>query len=84
MKISIKAASAWLGRVVGLRTPGFWRYYASTTNYSGKSVSAQTALQLDVVWACVRLISQLVATLPVAVYEKKDGRRRQVSTGYTR
>lgn len=79
MKISIKAASAWLGRVVGLRTPGFWRYYASTTNYSGKSVSAQTALQLDVVWACVRLISQLVATLPVAVYEKKDGRRRQAS-----
>lgn len=79
MKLSIKSAAAWLGRVAGLRTPGFWRCYASSTNYSGKSVSAQTALQLDVVWACVRLISQLVATLPLAVYEKENGRRRQAS-----
>ncbi|MDH0092760.1 phage portal protein [Achromobacter mucicolens] len=79
MKISMKAAASWLGRVISLRHPGFWRYYASTTNYSGKSVSAQTALQLDVVWACVKLISQLVATLPLSVYEKKDGRRRSAS-----
>lgn len=79
MKISMKAAASWLGRVISLRRPGFWRYYASTTNYSGKSVSAQTALQLDVVWACVKLISQLVATLPLSVYEKKEGRRRSAS-----
>lgn len=79
MKISMKAAASWLGRVISLRQPGFWRSYASTTNYSGKSVSAQTALQLDVVWACVKLISQLVATLPLSVYEKKDGRRRSAS-----
>ncbi len=79
MKISMKAAASWLGRVISLRQPGFWRYYASTTNYSGKSVSAQTALQLDVVWACVKLISQLVATLPLSVYEKKEGRRRSAS-----
>lgn len=79
MKISMKAAASWLGRVISLRHPGFWRYYASTSNYSGKSVSAQTALQLDVVWACVKLISQLVATLPLSVYEKKDGRRRSAS-----
>ncbi|WP_367352495.1 phage portal protein [Achromobacter animicus] len=75
----MKAAASWLGRVISLRHPGFWRYYASTTNYSGKSVSAQTALQLDVVWACVKLISQLVATLPLSVYEKKEGRRRSAS-----
>jgi len=44
-------------------------------------VSEQTALQLSAVWACVRLISQCVASLPVVVY-RKDGGGRVVDNGH--
>jgi len=33
-------------------------------------VSADTAFQLSAVWACVRLISQTIASLPVVVYRR--------------
>ena len=36
---------------------------------SGKPVNAQTAIQLSTVYACVRVISETVASLPVGVYE---------------
>lgn len=35
-------------------------------------VTEETALQLSAVWACVRLISQTVASLPLVVYRKTD------------
>ncbi len=35
-------------------------------------VTAETALQLSAVWACVRLISQTVASLPVVVYNRSS------------
>lgn len=40
------------------------------------SVTEETALQLSAVWACVRLISQTVASLPLIVYRTTpDGRQ---------
>lgn len=39
---------------------------------SGKSVTAQTAIQLSTVYACVRVISETVASLPLGVYEATD------------
>lgn len=33
-------------------------------------VTAETAMQLSAVWACVRLISQTIASLPVVVYQR--------------
>ena len=42
--------------------------------FSGREVGAGGAMQLAAWWACVRLISETVATLPVGVFEKKaDG-----------
>lgn len=35
-------------------------------------VTEETALQVSAVWACVRLISQTVASLPLVVYRKTD------------
>ena len=47
------------------------------TSGSGKSVTAQTAIQLSTVYACVRVISETVASLPLGVYEaKEDGNRK--------
>lgn len=39
------------------------------TSGSGKSVTAQTAIQLSTVYACVRVVSETVASLPLGVYE---------------
>lgn len=42
------------------------------TSGTGKSVTAQTAIQLSTVYACVRVISETVASLPLGVYEATD------------
>ena len=42
------------------------------TSGSGKSVTAQTAIQLSTVYACVRIISETIASLPLGVYEATD------------
>lgn len=42
------------------------------TSGSGKSVTAQTAIQLSTVYACVRVVSETVASLPLGVYEATD------------
>ena len=45
----------------------FWR----TT--SGKPVNETTAMQTTAVYACVRILSEAIASLPVHVYQYKDG-----------
>lgn len=42
-------------------------------------VTDETALQLSAVWACVRLISQTVASLPIVVYRKTATGREVVT-----
>ena len=45
-------------------------------NAANKAVTPDSALQLATAWACVRLKSRTVGTLPIAVYEKRaDGTR---------
>ena len=39
---------------------------------SGKPANAQTAIQLSTVYACVRGISETVASLPLGVYETTE------------
>ncbi|MBQ8963403.1 MAG: phage portal protein, partial [Clostridia bacterium] len=36
---------------------------------AGKSVTVQTAIQLSTVYACVRIISETIASLPLGVYQ---------------
>ena len=44
---------------------------------SGQPDNANTAIQLSTVYACVRVISETVASLPPGVYEtRKDGIRK--------
>ena len=42
-------------------------YFGSS--FSGKSVTARSAIQLSTVYACVRVISETVASLPLNVFE---------------
>lgn len=43
---------------------------------AGVSVNEQSMLTLSAVWACARLISETIATLPLSMYERTPGGRR--------
>lgn len=62
--VSLSAAQGWSG--------------AGKTATSGKLVSAETAMTLGAVFACVRLTAEAVASLPLHQYDKQaDGSRQQ-------
>ncbi len=46
---------------------------------SSVTVTEETALQVSAVWACVRLLSQTVASLPLNVYRNTPGGRELVT-----
>jgi HK97 family phage portal protein len=48
-------------------------------NDAGVSVTAKSAMQVDAVWSCVRLISETIATLPLSMYEKTSAGKRVAS-----
>jgi HK97 family phage portal protein len=69
------ALQSWLGIPVGLTTETFWQEWFGTSN-SGKSVTVDGAIRLSTVWACVRLLSESVSTLPLKLYRRlPDGSR---------
>jgi HK97 family phage portal protein len=63
---------------IGSAESGFfsrWSWSGGAT-YSGTNVTVDKALQNDTVWACVKLISESVATLPIHIYKRTaDGGR---------
>lgn len=66
----------WLGVPISLTTGAFWQEWFGTSS-SGKVVTADNAMRLSAVWACVRLLSESVSTLPLKIYEKQpDGSRK--------
>ncbi|KQN56731.1 phage portal protein [Erwinia sp. Leaf53] len=66
----------WLGVPISLTTGEFWQEWMGTSS-SGKVVSADKAIRLSAVWACVRLLSESVSTLPLKVYVRQaDGSRK--------
>ncbi|WP_303748408.1 phage portal protein [Stenotrophomonas pigmentata] len=46
---------------------------------SGVSVTPRAVLQVDAVWACVRLISETIATLPLSIYERTSSGKQVAS-----
>lgn len=49
------------------------------SSVSGKSVTASTAIQMSTVYACVRVIAETIASLPVHVYEHTDAGNRKAT-----
>ncbi len=59
-----KAARIW-GRLFGFADAA-----------AGKPVTPDTALQVSAFWACVKLLAETIATLPLALYRREaDGGR---------
>ena len=49
------------------------------TSASGKSVNPRNAVQVSTVYACVRVIAETIASLPLAVYEEETGGSRKAT-----
>lgn len=53
--------------------------YGATTQ-AGERITPAVALQVSAVFGCVRLLSETIATLPVATYSKRGGVRREITS----
>ncbi len=62
----------WSGKTIRLTDGEFWRGFLGLGTTSGETVTRESALALDTVWACTNLIANAVGTLPCNVY-RKDG-----------
>lgn len=66
----------WLGMPLSLTDADGWAATTGINSSSGVVVNERSALSLSAVWACTRLISETIATLPLSMYEKTpDGKR---------
>lgn len=76
----LKSVGAWIGNTVPVRllldAPAGWLGFLGVRNFSGQVVTVDSTLQLSTAWACVRLISELISTLPIDVYKRIGGRKR--------
>lgn len=71
----------WLGQTIGLDNHSFWSSWIGGGNWSGQTVNTRTALQLSAAWACVRLISETLSTLPMGLYRSRpDGSKELASS----
>ena len=57
-------------------------YNAEGRLYGTRTVSEKTILQLDAAMACVRLLSQTIATLPLVIYRRKPDGSRTAQPGH--
>ncbi|WP_130834331.1 phage portal protein [[Erwinia] mediterraneensis] len=71
----------WLGVPIELTTGTFWQEWMGMSS-SGKVVSADKAIHLSAVWACVRLLSESVSTLPLKIYERQPDGSRKPATNH--
>lgn len=64
-----------------IRSEDFWGAWArgddvpSSSTLAGVSVTRESAVQLSAVWACVRLLSDTISTLPVGTFRRENGAR---------
>ncbi|EBU9233069.1 phage portal protein [Salmonella enterica subsp. enterica serovar Ndolo] len=71
----------WLGVPISLTAGEFWREWYGTSS-SGKVVTADKALKLSAVWACVRLLSESISTLPLKIYVRQPDGSRKAATDH--
>lgn len=66
--------------IADARDAGAWaRIFGHGETASGKSVTVDTAMQVATVWACVRLLAETIATLPLVVYRREGNDSRVVA-----
>lgn len=72
-----------IGKNAGQPAPDddFWyRAVNALENLSGVDVTEETALRASAVYACVKILSETVASLPFRIYERIDDRRKRIAS----
>ena len=69
------AVLGWLGAPFGLTDVDAWARFGASSS-SGINVSDQSVLRLSTAWACARLISETIATLPLGMHERTSNGKR--------
>ena len=66
--------------VSNLTTPNKWLLHLIGGNetYSGESVDTSTAMNIAAVYACVRILSNHVAMLPLQLYQETRGKKKRI------
>lgn len=78
----VKAAILnWLGVPISLTTGEFWADWQGQSS-TGKNVTVNSAMQLSAAWACVKLLSQTISTLPIKLYERQEDGSRVAATNH--
>lgn len=67
-----------LRRLMGLQQGGPTAY----SQESAAEVTFDSAMQLSAVWACVKLLSETVASLPLSIYRRTDDGGRVLDTNH--
>lgn len=73
-----RKAALTVARGLGLTDRQLFQWFGGEPAHSGERVTVDTALHLDAVWACARLVSQTIATLPLPLYERDGAGRSRV------
>lgn len=60
----------------------FWFEPVSGRSNTGMRVSADTALRMSAVWACVRILSETLASMPFCMYRYKENGGKQFITDH--
>lgn len=71
----------WMGVPISLLDGKFWSEFNSSSSSAGQVVNEKTVMSLSAAWACTRLISETVATLPLKLYERTPS-GREVATNH--
>lgn len=64
------------------RTSGSSYSFFFGNSTAGKRVNERSAMQMTAVYSCVRILSEAVASLPLHLYELKDGNSKEKATGH--
>lgn len=74
-------SSFWgrVGQVFRLSGPIPFGAFFSGANYAQKAVTVDTVLNISTAWACSRLISGTLATLPLHVMQRQEGNKRRLA-----
>ena len=78
----LKSVGSWLGQTIRLTDSDFWSAWLPGGNWSGQSVSTHSTLQVSAAWACVRLISETLSTLPMHLHRSTPDGGKALASGH--
>lgn len=73
------AIKSWVAGPFRLTDPEPWTAYFG--DGGGIAVNPKSAMQLDAVWSCVRIIAETISTLPLSMFER-TAKGKQVAGGH--